>query len=103
LQPFRIRRRPASSPCELTAFGEDGPILTDVPDPPALQQIYPAKIQQSAISRNLANDVPDEAVDALTVTKKNSKRFSVTQYEGEIIGPSKLLMIFMPVVKSDVL
>src|SRR4030095_15672453 len=95
----------------LRVFGADGPILG---------QIYQARVRDwhnehinlrkfsSAISvRNLYNDVPDEAVNALLeVTKKNSKIFQrYFKMKAKFIGvPSGKLRrydIYAPVAKSD--
>ena len=90
-------------------FGEDGPILG---------QIYQARVRDwhneninlrkfsSAISvRNLANDVPDEAVNALMeTTKKNSKVFQrYFKMKAKFMGLEKLRRydIYAPVAKSD--
>ena len=92
-------------------FGEDGPILG---------QIYQARVRDwhneninlrkfsSAISvRNLANDVPDEAVNALMeTTKKNSKVFQryfkmKAKFMGFPSGKLRRYDIYAPVAKSD--
>jgi oligoendopeptidase F len=90
-------------------FGDDGPILG---------QIYQARARDwhnenislrkfsSAISvRNLANDVPDEAVTALMeTTKKNSKVFQrYFKMKAKFMGLEKLRRydIYAPVAKSD--
>ena len=92
-------------------FGEDGPILG---------QIYQARVRDwhneninlrkfsSAISvRNLANDVPDEAVNALMeTTKKNSKIFQryfkmKAKFMGFPSGKLRRYDIYAPVAKSD--
>ncbi len=93
----------------LRVFGNDGPILG---------QIYQARARDwhneninlrkfsSAISvRNLANDVPDEAVTALMeTTKKNSKVFQrYFKMKAKFMGLEKLRRydIYAPVAKSD--
>jgi oligoendopeptidase F len=93
----------------LRVFGNDGPILG---------QIYQARARDwaneninlrkfsSAISvRNLANDVPDEAVNALMeTTKKNSKVFQrYFKMKAKFMGLEKLRRydIYAPVAKSD--
>jgi oligoendopeptidase F len=90
-------------------FGQDGPILG---------QIYQARVRDwhneninlrkfsSAISvRNLSNDVPDDAVNALMeVTKKNSKIFQrYFKMKAKFMGLDKLRRydIYAPVAKSD--
>jgi len=93
----------------LRVFGDDGPILG---------QMYLARVRdwhnenlnlrrfKSAISvRNLFNDVPDEAVDALLeTTKKNSKVFHrYFKLKARHVGVDKLRRydIYAPVAKSD--
>lgn len=93
----------------LKVFGNDGPILG---------QIYQARVRDwyndnislrkfnSPISvRNLYNDVPDEAVDALLeTTKKNAKIFQrYFKIKAKHLGMSKLRRydIYAPVAKSD--
>jgi len=95
----------------LRVFGEDGPILG---------QIYQARVRDwhneninlrkfsSAISvRNLQNDVPDEAVNALMeTTKKNSKTFQryfkmKAKFMGLPSGKLRRYDIYAPVAKSD--
>jgi oligoendopeptidase F len=90
-------------------FGADGPILG---------QIYQARVRdwhneninlrkfKSAISvRNLYNDVPDEAVDALLeTTKKNAKIFQrYFKLKAKHMGIDRLRRydIYAPVAKSD--
>ena len=90
-------------------YGNDGPILG---------QIYQARVRdwhnenlnlrkfKSAIAvRNLQNDVPDEAVDALLeTTKKNSKIFQrYFKMKAKFLGVEKLRRydIYAPVAKSD--
>jgi oligoendopeptidase F len=95
----------------LRVFGNDGPILG---------QIYQARVRDwhneninlrkfsSAMSvRNLSNDVPDEAVNALMeVTKKNSKIFQryfkmKAKFMGLPSGKLRRYDIYAPVAKSD--
>ena len=95
----------------LRVFGNDGPILG---------QIYQARVRDwhneninlrkfsSAMSvRNLLNDVPDEAVNALMeVTKKNSKIFQryfkmKAKFMGVPSGKLRRYDIYAPVAKSD--
>jgi oligoendopeptidase F len=95
----------------LRVFGNDGPILG---------QMYQARVRDwynenitlrkfnSAISvRNLYNDVPDEAVDALLeTTKKNSKIFHrffklKAKHMGVSAGRLRRYDIYAPVAKSD--
>ena len=92
-------------------FGNDGPILG---------QIYQARVRDwynenitlrkfsSPISvRNLYNDVPDEAVDALLeTTKRNAKIFQryfklKAKYLGVPTGQLRRYDIYAPVAKSD--
>jgi len=92
-------------------FGNDGPILG---------QMYQARVRDwhneninlrkfsSAISvRNLQNDVPDEAVNALMeTTKKNSKTFQryfkmKAKFMGIPSGKLRRYDIYAPVAKSD--
>jgi oligoendopeptidase F len=90
-------------------YGNDGPILG---------QIYQARVRdwhnenlnlrkfKSAIAvRNLQNDVPDEAVDALLeTTKKNAKVFQrYFKMKAKFMGVEKLRRydIYAPVAKSD--
>ncbi|MEP6896259.1 MAG: M3 family oligoendopeptidase [Chloroflexota bacterium] len=95
----------------LRVFGDDGPILG---------QIYQARVRDwyneninlrkfsSAMSvRNLLNDVPDEAVDALMqTTKKNSNIFQryfkiKAKFMGIPSGKLRRYDIYAPVAKSD--
>ena len=95
----------------LRVFGNDGPILG---------QMYQARVRdwhneninlrkfKNAISvRNLFNDVPDEAVDALLeTTKKNSKVFHryfklKAKHVGAPSGKLRRYDIYAPVAKSD--
>ncbi|HEY5729234.1 MAG TPA: M3 family oligoendopeptidase [Anaerolineales bacterium] len=95
----------------LRVFGEDGPILG---------QMYQARVRdwhneninlrkfKSPISvRNLFNDVPDEAVDALLeTTRKNSKVFHryfkmKAKFMGIPSGKLRRYDIYAPVAKSD--
>ena len=94
---------------QFRVFGDDGPILG---------QMYQARVRdwhneninlrkfKSAISvRNLVNDVPDDAVDALLeVAKKNSKVFHrYFKLKARHVGVDKLRRydIYAPVAKSD--
>ena len=94
---------------QFRVFGDDGPILG---------QMYQARVRdwhneninlrkfKSAISvRNLVNDVPDDAVDALLeVAKKNSKVFHrYFKLKARYVGVDKLRRydIYAPVAKSD--
>lgn len=90
-------------------FGEDGPILGQMYQARARdwhnENINLRKFSNALSVRNLANDVPDEAVDALMeVTKKNSKIFQrYFKMKAKSIGMEKLRRydIYAPVAKSD--
>jgi oligoendopeptidase F len=90
-------------------FGEDGPILGQMYQTRARdwhnENISLRKFSSPLSVRNLANDVPDEAVDALMeVTKKNSKIFQrYFKIKAKFIGIEKLRRydIYAPVAKSD--
>jgi len=90
-------------------FGEDGPILGQMYQTRARdwhnENISLRKFSSPLSVRNLANDVPDEAVDALMeVTKKNSKIFQrYFKMKAKFIGLDKLRRydIYAPVAKSD--
>lgn len=90
-------------------FGEDGPILGQMYQTRARdwhnENINLRKFSSAMAVRNLANDVPDEAVDALLeVTKKNSKIFQrYFKMKAKFIGVEKLRRydIYAPVAKSD--
>ena len=115
LQPFMqgpdAEMRAKAYQESLRVFGNDGPILG---------QMYQARVRDwynenislrkfnSAISvRNLYNDVPDEAVDALLeVTKKNSKIFHryfklKAKHMGIPSGRLRRYDIYAPLAKSD--
>jgi len=94
---------------QFRVFGADGPILG---------QMYQTRVRDwhneniglrkfsSAMSvRNLANDVPDDAVDALLeVTRKNAKIFHrYFKVKARLLGVDKLRRydIYAPVAKSD--
>src|SRR5688572_30565285 len=92
-------------------YGEDGPILGQMYQTRARdwhnENIIMRKFRSPMSVRNLANDVPDEAVDALMeVTKKNSKIFQryFKMKAKHVSAPSGKLRrydIYAPVAKSD--
>jgi len=93
----------------LRVFGEDGPILGQMYQARARdwhnENINLRKFGSAMSVRNLANDVPDEAVDALMeTTKKNSKIFQrYFKMKAKFMGVEKLRRydIYAPVAKSD--
>jgi len=90
-------------------YGEDGPILGQMYQTRARdwhnENINMRKFSSAMSVRNLANDVPDEAVNALLeVTKKNSKIFHrYFKMKAKHVGVGKLRRydIYAPVAKSD--
>jgi oligoendopeptidase F len=90
-------------------YGEEGPILGQMYQTRARdwhnENITMRKFSTPMSVRNLANDVPDEAVNALLdVTKKNSKIFQrYFKMKAKHLGMSKLRRydIYAPVAKSD--
>ncbi|MCI0554017.1 MAG: M3 family oligoendopeptidase [Anaerolineae bacterium] len=90
-------------------YGEDGPILGQMYQTRARdwhnENISLRKFPSALSVRNLANDVPDEAVNTLLeVTKKNSKIFQrYFKMKAKFIGVDKLRRydIYAPVAKSD--
>lgn len=90
-------------------FGEDGPVLGQMYQTRARdwynENISMRKFSGPISARNLTNDIPDEAVDALLdVTKKNSKIFQrYFKIKAKHLGMSKLRRydIYAPVAKSD--
>ena len=92
-------------------YGEDGPILGQMYQTRARdwhnENISLRKFSSALSVRNLANDVPDEAVDALMeVTKKNSKTFQryfkmKAKFIGAPSGKLRRYDIYAPVAKSD--
>ena len=92
-------------------FGEDGPILGQMYQTRARdwhnENISLRKFSSPLSVRNLANDIPDEAVDALMeVTKKNSKIFQryfkmKAKFVGAPSGKLRRYDIYAPVAKSD--
>jgi len=90
-------------------YGEDGPILGQMYQTRARdwhnENIIMRKFSSPMSVRNLANDVPDEAVTALLeVTKKNSKIFQrYFKMKAKHVGMGKLRRydIYAPVAKSD--
>ena len=90
-------------------FGEDGPILGQMYQTRARdwhnENITLRKFSSPISSRNLANDVPDEAVNVLLdVTKKNSRIFQrYFKMKARHLGLDKLRRydIYAPVAKSD--
>ncbi len=92
-------------------YGEDGPILGQMYQARARdwhnENISLRKFSSPMSVRNLANDVPDEAVDALMeVTKKNSETFQryfkmKAKFIGAPSGKLRRCDIYAPVAKSD--
>lgn len=90
-------------------YGEDGPILGQMYQTRARdwhnENINMRKFKSAMSVRNLANDVPDEAVNALLeVTKKNAKVFQrYFKMKAKHLGAGKLRRydIYAPVAKSD--
>ena len=90
-------------------YGEDGPILGQMYQTRARdwynENINMRKFKSAMSVRNLANDVPDEAVNALMeVTKKNAKVFQrYFKMKAKHLGVGKLRRydIYAPVAKSD--
>jgi oligoendopeptidase F len=90
-------------------YGEDGPILGQMYQARARdwhnENISLRKFSSAMSVRNLVNDVPDEAVNALIeVTRKNSKIFHrFFKLKAKLLGVDKLRRydIYAPVVKSD--
>ncbi|HET9905331.1 MAG TPA: M3 family oligoendopeptidase, partial [Anaerolineales bacterium] len=90
-------------------FGEDGAILGQMYQTRVRdwynENISLRKFSSPMSVRNLANDVPDEAVNALLeVTKKNSKIFQrYFKMKAKFVGVDKLRRydIYAPVAKSD--
>jgi oligoendopeptidase F len=92
-------------------YGEDGPILGQMYQTRARdwhnENIIMRKFSSPLSVRNLANDVPDEAVNVLLeVTKKNSKIFQryfkmKAKHVGSPSGKLRRYDIYAPVAKSD--
>ena len=90
-------------------YGEDGPVLGQMYQTRARdwhnENIIMRKFSSPMSVRNLANDVPDEAVNALMeVTKKNSNIFQrYFVMKARHVGMDKLRRydIYAPVAKSD--
>ena len=90
-------------------YGEDGPILGQMYQTLARdwhnENIALRKFSSPMSVRNLANDVPDEAVNTLLeVTKKNAKIFQrYFKMKAKHVGMEKLRRydIYAPVAKSD--
>ena len=92
-------------------YGEDGPILGQMYQTRARdwhnENIILRKFSSPMSVRNLANDVPDEAVNALMeVTKKNSNIFQryfkmKAKHVGIPSGKLRRYDIYAPVAKSD--
>lgn len=90
-------------------YGQDGPILGQMYQTRARdwhnENINMRKFKSAMSVRNLANDVPDEAVNALLeVTKKNAKVFQrYFKMKAKHLGVGKLRRydIYAPVAKSD--
>jgi oligoendopeptidase F len=91
-------------------YGEDGPILGQMYQTRARdwhnENITLRKFRSPMAVRNLANDVPDEAVDTLLeVTKKNARIFQryfkmKAKYVGIPSGKLRRYDIYAPVAKS---
>jgi oligoendopeptidase F len=90
-------------------FGEDGPVLGQMYQTRARdwhnENITMRKFSSPIAVRNLANDIPDEAVNVLMdVTKKNAKIFQrYFKMKARYVGMEKLRRydIYAPVAKSD--
>jgi len=90
-------------------YGNDGPILGQMYQMRARdwhnENVSLRKFSSAMSVRNLVNDVPDEAVNALLeVTRKNSKIFHrFFKIKAKLLGVDKLQRydIYAPVVKSD--
>jgi oligoendopeptidase F len=92
-------------------YGEDGPVLGQMYQTRARdwhnENITMRKFSTPIAVRNLANDIPDEAVDVLMdVTKKNAKIFQryfrmKAKYVGIPSGKLRRYDIYAPVAKSD--
>jgi oligoendopeptidase F len=92
-------------------FGEDGPVLGQMYQTRARdwhnENIAMRKFSSPMSVRNLANDVPDEAVNVLLdVTKKNAKIFQryfklKAKHVGIPSGKLRRYDIYAPVAKSD--
>ena len=90
-------------------YGEDGPVLGQMYQTRARdwhnENITMRKFSSPMSVRNLANDVPDEAVNVLMdVTKKNSRIFQrYFKLKARYVGVDKLRRydIYAPVAKSD--
>jgi len=90
-------------------YGEDGPVLGQMYQTRARdwhnENILMRKFSSPMSVRNLANDVPDEAVNVLLdVTKKNSKIFQrYFKMKAKHVGIGKLRRydVYAPVAKSD--
>jgi len=92
-------------------YGEDGPVLGQMYQTRARdwynENILMRKFSSPMSVRNLANDVPDEAVNVLLdVTKKNSKIFQryfklKAKHVGAPSGKLRRYDIYAPVAKSD--
>lgn len=90
-------------------YGEDGPVLGQMYQTRARdwynENITMRKFSSPIAVRNLANDIPDEAVDVLMdVTKKNAKIFQrYFKMKAKYVGMEKLRRydIYAPVAKSD--
>jgi oligoendopeptidase F len=92
-------------------YGKDGPVLGQMYQTRARdwhnENIIMRKFSSPLSARNLANDVPDEAVNVLLeVTKKNSRIFHryfkmKAKYVGLTSGKLRRYDIYAPVAKSD--
>jgi oligoendopeptidase F len=90
-------------------YGDDGPILGQMYQTRARdwhnENVSLRKFSSAMSVRNLANDVPDEAVDALLeVTRKNAGMFQrYFKIKAKLLGVDQLRRydIYAPVAKSD--
>ena len=92
-------------------YGEDGPVLSQMYQTRARdwhnENIIMRKFSSPMSVRNLANDIPDEAVNVLLdVTKKNAKIFQryfkmKARHVGTPSGKLRRYDIYAPVAKSD--
>lgn len=113
LQPFiqgsDPKLRAAAYQENFRVYGQDGPILGQMYQTRVRdwhnENIKMRKFKNAMSVRNLANDVPDEAVNALLdVTKKNAKIFQrYFKMKAKHIGMEKLRRydIYAPVARSD--
>jgi oligoendopeptidase F len=112
LQPYiqgaDAKMRAAAYQENFRVFGNDGPILGQIYQNRVRdwhnENITMRKFKSAMSVRNLANDVPDEAVDALLeVTKKNAKVFQrYFKMKAKHLGMEKIRRydIYAPVARS---